>query len=83
MQNRDGHDAAARRRSVSERFRKSFAEMTVQLAAGTAGIWAKVEQRLAQRTTPETPTVPPHYTIQPMQQQQQHSKAEPEGEKKA
>jgi hypothetical protein len=85
MQNQDGNDAAARRRTVSKRLRRSFAELTVQLAAGTAEIWARVEQRLAQRTTSETP-IPPPYATQPMQQQplqQQQSKAEPEGEKKA
>ena len=85
MENQEPGGAAARRRAVSERLRRFFADLTAQLAAGTAEIWHKVEQRSAQPTTPEATSAPPHYLTQPMQQQpeqQQQAKAEPGDEKK-
>lgn len=85
MRNQDPKGAAARRRAASERLRKLFAELTAQLAAGTAEIWSKVEERLGPGATPEATGAPPPYSTQPMQQQpvqQQQAKSEPAGEKK-
>ena len=42
-------DAGARR-AVTKRLRLFFAELTAQLAAGSAEIWANVERRLTHRS---------------------------------
>jgi hypothetical protein len=53
MTHKDPRDAAMRR-AVTERLRRFFAELTAQLAAGRAEIWAKVERRLTQKAQPDT-----------------------------
>ena len=53
MTHKDPRDAAVRR-AVTERLRRFFAELTAQLAAGRAEIWARVERRLTQRAQPDT-----------------------------
>ena len=74
MQNREPEREAARRRSVSELLRRFFTELTAQLSASTAEIWAKVE-RATHRRAPDTPNASPPHIVLPMQQK---TKSEPE-----
>ena len=75
-------DKRAARRKVMELVKRVFADLTSQLAAGTADLWHKVEQRLSQKPNPSEadfrmlPGAPHAPTPQPVQQQQ--SKSEPD-----
>lgn len=79
--NRNPEDTAALRRAVSERLQRFFADLTTRLAAGTAGIWDKVERQLGQPSSsgPEVASPPPG-SVRPTQQavQQQQTRAEPQ-----
>lgn len=68
MKPKDPKDSAARR-AVSKRLRRFFAELTAQLGAGSAEIWAKVERRLAPKRN-ETGAADAPMQSQPEQQQQ-------------
>jgi len=74
-------DKRAARRKVMELVKRVFADLTSQLATGTADLWRKAEQRLAQeprpspadlRMPPGAPQVPT-----PRPPQQQPSRSEP------
>ena len=75
-------DKRAARRKVMELVKRVFADLTSQLATGTADVWHKAEQRLSQQPNPaeadfRMPPGAPHApTPQPVQQQQ--SKSEPD-----
>ena len=75
-------DKRAARRKVMELVKRVFADLTSQLATGTADLWRKVEQRLSQPPNPSQayfslpPGAPQGPTPQPVQQQQ--SRSEPE-----
>jgi hypothetical protein len=77
-------DKRAARRKVMELVKRVFADLTSQLATGTADLWNKVEQRLGQKPTPSQAdfNMPPGASQRPTQQpvQQQQSRSEP-GEK--
>jgi hypothetical protein len=79
--NSNSADAAASRRAATERLQRFFADLTTRLAAGTAGIWDKVERRLGQPSA--AGTIPPPGSVGPRQQpiQQQQTRAEPEDKK--
>ena len=75
-------DKRAARRKVMELVRRVFADLTSQLAAGTADLWRKAEQRLAQDPNrskadfgmpPGAPQAPT-----PQAAQQQPSRSEPD-----
>ena len=75
-------DKRAARRKVMELAKRVFADLTSQLATGTADLWRKVEQRLAQKPNPSAadfrmpPGAPQAPTPQPVQQQPSRSKPE-------
>ena len=71
----------AARQKVTVLVKRFFEDLTSRLAAGTADLWHRVEQRLPHRSNPAEPDViaPPGALRTPMQQQpvqQQQSKAE-------
>jgi hypothetical protein len=78
-------DKRAARRKVMELVKRVFADLTSQLATGTADLWRKVEQRLSQKPNPSEadfsmpPGAPHAPNSQPAQQQQ--SRSEPDGKK--
>lgn len=77
-------DKRAARRKVTELVKRVFADLTSQLAAGTADLWRKAELRLSQKPSPSgadflmSPGAPQARTPQPVQQQ---SRSEPEEKK--
>ncbi|MEA2880203.1 MAG: hypothetical protein QOF14_5399 [Hyphomicrobiales bacterium] len=78
-------DKRAARRKVMELVKRVFADLTSQLATGTADLWHKVEQRLSQKPNPSPadfsmpPGAPQAPTPQPVQQQP--SRSDPEERK--
>jgi hypothetical protein len=78
-------DKRAARRKVMELVKRVFADLTSQLASGTAEFWHKVEQRLSQKPNPSEadfgmpPGAPHARTPQPALQQQ--SRSEPDEKK--
>jgi|GEM_PF-6658168 len=75
-------DKRAARRKVMELVRRVFADLTTQLATGTADLWRRAEQRLAQEPNrskadfgmpPGAPPAPPPQAVQ-----QQSSRSEPD-----
>ena len=77
-------DKRAARRKVTELVKRVFADLTSQLATGTADLWRKAEQRLEHKPNPSDadfrmpPGAPQAPTPRPVQQQP--SRSEP-GEK--
>jgi len=75
-------DKRAARRKVMELVKRVFADLTSQLATGTADVWHKVEQRLSQKPNPSEAgfSMPPGATQAPTQQptQQRQSRSEPD-----
>jgi len=75
-------DKRAARRKVMELVKRVFADLTSQLATGTADVWRKVEQRLSQKPNPSEadfrmpPGAPQAPTAQPVPQR--HPRSEPE-----
>ena len=72
-------DKRAARRKVMELVKRVFADLTSQVATGTADLWQKAEQRLSQKPNPSEahfsmpPRAPQAPTPQPAQQQQSRS----------
>jgi hypothetical protein len=70
------NDKRAARRKVTELVKRVFAELTSQLAAGTADLWHKIEQRLSQKPNPSQADVSmPPSPQQPQAAQQQPSRS--------
>jgi hypothetical protein len=59
----------AARRKVTELVKRVFANLTSQLATGTADLWRKVEQRLSQTPRSAPSDAAQARTAQPAQQQ--------------
>jgi hypothetical protein len=76
-------DKRAARRKVMELVKRVFADLTSQLATGTADLWRKAEQRLSQQQNPSEadfrmpPGAPQAPTPRPAEQQP--SRSEPGG----
>lgn len=75
MDAKNGRDAA-RRKVVAVRLRRFFAELTAQLAAGTAGIWSRVERGLIHKSPEIEARSSPDFQPQPVQQQQKKAEEE-------
>ena len=75
-------DKRAARRKVMELVRRVFADLTSQLATGTADLWRKAEQRLAQDPNRSKADfgMPPRAPQAPTQRvaQQQPSRSDPD-----